>query len=309
MTKIKNVMRFIFCVLLLTSCEINKTYKYVEEVNEIGILGGSSTKTKDPENIKAPNDSVAYFQAYQRFCISQKVYKDVAEAMNTSFTTPTKFYLYNESGEDIAISFYVINKEEREQEIYNDIFSAPNSVKQSMEESKKEEAENFKKTVKIDSQKINELKVFFRIKQDEFSNEEKITYTPKSAPIYINDNGLYCYFQTENGMPSNLRFIFQYYADEWLFFNKILFSIDGKAFEFIPDDTETDNGDGGYIWEWFDEQVKPEDKELINALANAKSAKMRIVGRQYRKERVVTNSQILGIRRTIELYKVMGGQY
>ena len=45
-------------------------------------------------------------------------------------------------------------------------------------------------------------------------------------------------------MPSNLRFRIQYYADDWLF-NKVQFSIDGKAYEYIPSDTERDCGYGG----------------------------------------------------------------
>jgi hypothetical protein len=158
-----------------------------------------------------------------------------------------------------------------------------------------------------DSLKIKELKQFFRIDKDEYSLDGITWYKPKSAPNYINRNGLYCYFQTENNKSSNLRFRLQYYSDEWLFFNKVQFLIDEKPYEYIPSSTETDNGDGGHIWEWFDESVKYEkDKELIHALANAKSAKMKLIGRQYHREKNITKDQIKAIKQCLDLYNAMG---
>ena len=127
--------------------------------------------------------------------------------------------------------------------------------------------------------------------------------------MYTNKNGLYCYFLTEKGVPSNLRFRFQYHAEEWLFFSRIQFSIDGKAYEYIPDDTETDSGNGGKIWEWCDQALRPTDKELFYALANAKSAKIKIIGRQYYNTKEVSQEQIRDIKRAIDLYNAMGGQY
>jgi hypothetical protein len=72
--------------------------------------------------------------------------------------------------------------------------------------------------------------------------------------------------------------------------------------------TETDSGDGGKIWEWFDESVSVSDKQLINALANSKSAKMKLIGRQYFDVKNISQDQIKGIKRTLELYQAMGGK-
>ena len=169
--------------------------------------------------------------------------------------------------------------------------------------------ESFKQTASVDSAKIKELVKGFRQKKDEYSNDNKIWYQPKSSPIYANANGIYCYFCTENGVPSNLRFRLQYYADDWLFFKSVRFSIDGKAYEYTPMKTETDSGDGDYIWEWFDESLSDTDKDLIYALSNAKNAKMKLDGRQYYKEKGISQEQINSIKKTLDLYQAMGGQY
>lgn len=242
----------------LTSCD--KSYKYVEKVSEESILGGTDIKEKDEETIKAKDDSTAYLEAFKKFCISVKVNKDMAQSMGKTYSTPLSFKLLNDKGIDITNTTLFANRTQREKEIEEQIFSMKNSIQDAVDNNKKEKTEEFKQTAKIDSAKIKELKQFFRVRKDEFSTTGKTWYEPKSAPSYTNRNGLYCYFQTENDMPSNLRFRMQYYSDDWLFFSKVQFSIDGKAYEYVPMDTETDSGDGGHIWEWFDESVSKATK-------------------------------------------------
>ena len=303
----KTILSAICVIFLLTSCD--KSYKYVETVNDVSLFGGTIKKDKDPDIIKAPDDTSAYLEAFQRFCISVKVNKDMNTSLGSTYSTPLNFKLFDDKGQDIVSTVSFENKDKREKEIADKIFSLKNTIQESVDNSKKEKEESFKQVAIIDSSKINELSKYFRRKKDEYSNENKIWYEPKSSPNYTNANGLYCYFNTENGMPSNLRFRLQYYADDWLFFKTVNFSIDGKAYKFIPKKTETDSGNGGYIWEWFDESIIESDKELIQALANAKNAKMKLEGRQYYKEKTITQEQIIGIKRTIDLYKAMGGQF
>jgi hypothetical protein len=294
---------------VFTSCDNKKSYKYVEVVEEESILGGTDTKEKDSRTIKEATDSAAYLEAYQLFCISLKVNRDMKQSLGKVYSTPTKFKLYNDKGSEITNTVFFADKDKREKEIEESVFSVKNTIQEAVDKNKQEKVETFKQTATVDSTKTKNLEKFFRIKADEFSNDNKKWYKPKSSPIYTNANGIYCYFQTENGMPSNLRFRLQYYSDDWLFFKQVQFSIDGKAYDYIPLNTETDSGNGGYIWEWFDESVSASDKELINALANAKSAKMKLIGRQYYDTKSISQEQINSFKRTIELYESLGGQW
>lgn len=302
----KKYFVFLLILGLLSSC--NKSYKYVETVQEESILGGTETKDSEEKIIKAPNDSTAYLEAYKQFCISSKISKDMKQSLGKIFSTPLSFKLYNDKEEDITNTTLFVSRAKQEKEIEKRISSMENSIQRAVDENKKEETENFKKTVKIDSTKIKKLEKYFRKRKDEFSNTGKTWYEPKSAPAFVNRNALYCYFQAENGMPSNLRFRLQYFSDEWLFVQKVQFSIDGKAYDYVPSKTETDNGDGD-IWEWFDESVNTSDKDLLTALANAKKAKMKLLGRQYFEIKPITQDQILNIKRTIEFYLAMGGKF
>lgn len=294
--------------LLSTSCV--KSYKYVEKVSRVKLLGGIEIEENEAKTIKAKDDSTAYVEAFRQFCLSVKVHKEMlqSKAFGDYSTTPISFKLLNENEEDITSSIIFANKFQLEKEIENQVFSTKNSVQESLNNNNKENIEKFKKTSKIDLVKVKELKKYFIVQKDEFSKTNLTWYKPKTAPKYSNQNGLYCYFQTENNIPSNLRFRLQYYSDEWLFFNRVQFSIDGKAYEYVPLNTETDNGDGGYIWEWFDESITNSDKDLISALSNAKSAKMKLIGRQYFDIRTISKDQIKNIKRTLDLYKEMGGK-
>ena len=154
----------------------------------------------------------------------------------------------------------------------------------------------------IDSSKIKELKSLFKHKKDEFSESQTEWITPIASAKYRNENGIYCYFS-----KNNLRFVFQYHSDDWLFINKCQFLIDDKPFTYIPDQMKRDNDETG-ITEWFDDNVNEnsETKKLINALANAKTAKVRLNGDSYYHVTNITSKQIKSIKNTLEYYKALG---
>ena len=73
----KKILLLISAIVLLTSCENEKKYRYIETVRELSIVGGPSTKEKDEKIISAQTDSAAYIEAYRHFCISQKAYSEL----------------------------------------------------------------------------------------------------------------------------------------------------------------------------------------------------------------------------------------
>ncbi len=159
------------------------------------------------------------------------------------------------------------------------------------------------KRLPIDSSKIKKLKQFFDFKSDEFSEDKTTWTTPKSAPRYRNRNGTYCYFS-----PDNLRFVFQYHKDDWLFFSKCTFLIDGETFEYTPNEVKRDNDESG-ITEWFDEGVDDTNKDIIEAFAKAKTAKVKLIGDNYVDIIMISKNELLGFKRTLEYYKALGYQF
>lgn len=302
----KKVILLVSATIILSACnmQVKQNYKYVERVREQSVLGGSSIKEKEEKTISASSDSAAYLEAYKEYCISLKIYNDMRkEGMGQYLDIPIGFKLYNSDGEDIT-DIYFNSKLTEEEAIESSILAMDNVVKRSNNSNPAKVEES-----KIDSVKIKELLPFFKVKKDEFDPNGKTWFEPKSAPQYTNRNGIYLYFAAQNGKVAALRFRVQYYSDDWLFFKKVQFSIDEKAYEYIPSNTETDCGNGGKIWEWFDEALTGSDRDLIYALVEAKSAKMKFIGRQYYDIKTITRNQISDMKRALELYRAMGGTY
>ncbi len=160
---------------------------------------------------------------------------------------------------------------------------------------------------------IKKNQPLFIIKKDEFSNKSWVE--PKTAPRYRNRNGVYAYFAMEDGRAYNFRFVYQYYADDWLFIRNMIFNIDDENITVVPN-METDCGDGGMIWEWCDVHVSGGDSAsvdineyFIRKIANAKSVKVKMNGRQYYDTRTLTKAQLQSIKDTYDYYCALGGTF
>lgn len=158
---------------------------------------------------------------------------------------------------------------------------------------------------------IASLKPKFTEKKDEFSNTTWVE--PVSAPKYRNRNGVYCYFAVENGKARNFRFVYQYYADDWLFIDNMIFNFDGELNVTIEPDMETDCS-GGKIWEWCDEAVRAEGNNNLNEafivrLMLSKTVKVKMNGSKYYDTRTLTDAQIKAIKEAYDYFIALGGQF
>jgi len=289
-------IRLLLFFVLLNSCDsiTKKKYTLLLHSKEKGILGIGIDYKTDSSVLEYESDSAAYFYGKLRYQIGVEFNKV------TNLGTETyDFEVLNEQRENIK---YKLNAESIADMDKRAIEAAKKSGKE-LKTNLNKPNENLK--VIEETPQIIELKKKFRIKKDEFDENNIVWYQPKSSPIYRNSNGFYCYFGTKNGSPYVLRIVHQYSSDDWLFIQSYKFSIDGKAYSYTPSDMKTDNG----IWEWSDEVVDSEIKEILNALINCKSAKIRLEGRQYYDTKTITTSQIKSIKETIELYKLIGGDF
>lgn len=295
----RRLVYLIVVVAIISGCSKTRKYKYVETVKEKDLLSDYyHESSKDTDIITASNDSIAYLRAYKKFCISKKVSKDMF-AEGIGYAIPLRFVLYDENDKDVLpyIPQHVLDSIEAH------IMKLESGLGETLSEAKRARQQP------VDSAAIRELSPLFKFDKDEFDPKGKTWIKPKSAPKYVDMNSMYCYFIKDNDGVSNFKIQIQYYSDDWLFIRKYQFSIDGKAYELLPDNVERDNG-GGMIWEWCDVQINTDDeKELIKALSTAKNAKIKFVGDQYHKIKTIKHSELKNIKNTLDLYKAMGGTF
>lgn len=245
---------------------------------------------KDTISIRSKTDSSAFIRAFNTALETHKINKAISNQYDSYKLK--EFQLFNFEGEDITNELQFDGKE-----ILIDSINGLHKLEEKI-------AEESKKT-------INELTPFFNIDRDKFKSGNSSFYKPKSAPIYVNRNAIYFYFQVidERKKAFNLRLRFQYHADDWLFVKKVIFLIDNDDLhEIIPYEVERDNGNGGKIWEWFDEPMNSSDEVFISSLLDANSIEMKIIGSQYSKTKVISNRDLSNLKRSIRLFFAMNGE-
>jgi len=159
----------------------------------------------------------------------------------------------------------------------------------------------------FDTVGFKELISHFNINEDKFDPQGWTWYIPKSAPNSSSEDAIYLYFGVKGRTNGPLRLRVQYHSDDWLFIEKAQFYIKGKAYEFIPRNVQRDND--YEIWEWFDNALTIDNKDLIYALSEAKTAEIKFVGRHYYDIRYVNQTQLSDIKNTLLLYNSFGGNY
>jgi len=158
---------------------------------------------------------------------------------------------------------------------------------------------------KKDSATIAKLKPLFRVEKDEFQDISWVH--GKNEPPYRNSNGFYCYFaEDDNGNVSNFRFVGQYAAEDWIFFKKLTFNIDGKNIDFYPQNLNSDHDTT--IWEWYDDQVDATTFLTLYAISKAKTVKVRFHGQQYYDDKVMSEKSKSNIKNALEYYVARGGK-
>lgn len=135
---------------------------------------------------------------------------------------------------------------------------------------------------------------------------------PKNAVVDNTTNDIYLYF-TEDGQgnPGALRLRVQYYADDPLNYNDMVFQIDGFEYKFRPVNIKRGKGDGIMIWEQSDDELKTADKDLVYALSHCQYwAQLKLHGDDGMNHvKLISKEQIEDFSRTVKLYLLRGGSF
>lgn len=190
--------------------------------------------------------------------------------------------------------------------IYDEIIqSYPTSEEAIIAKQYKAEINNI--LVEAEKQKLKEDSEKYIVKsKDPF--KERTFYSDKRGDKYYMYNRFSLYFSVKDNedKPENLRFIFGYKGDDWLFIDKISFLIkDGEKFT-VHGDFKRDNN-SETVYEWTDVPVNSSLKKFLNAISERKNVLIRFHGDTYSKDFMMNRSQMEGVLNILNLYKEMGG--
>ncbi len=136
-----------------------------------------------------------------------------------------------------------------------------------------------------------------------------VRYLPKGVTMSKTENAFFAYFITDGARVEPLRLRVQYYADDPLQFNDILFTIDGFEYRYRAVSPQRGKGTGRMIWELSDQEVSASEKDLLYALSHAHWVKMYLVGSDGTKHvKLLTETQIRDFYLVLQLYRLLGGR-
>lgn len=134
-------------------------------------------------------------------------------------------------------------------------------------------------------------------------------YHHKSAPQYLNSRSIiepYIGVDKSSGRAF-LRLNITYVADDWLFINRYIISIDGATQEIPVDrfEMKRDNS-GGRIWEWLDKPASDvRTKILLQRIASGDKVVIRYEGRDYRRDRTIPAAEKQMIKDVLTAYEAI----
>ena len=146
-----------------------------------------------------------------------------------------------------------------------------------------------------------------RIVKDDVKNLK--FYYDKTSPKYVNSNGFYLYTGQEAKYDPYLYLEIQYFGSDWLFIQSYFFNIDGETFEITPNygDINTDNDSD--VWEWYNQPANADNVEMIQKIVKSKKTVMRLEGRQYYKDVIISQAQKVALKNVLTVYEGLGGTF
>ena len=86
------------------------------------------------------------------------------------------------------------------------------------------------------------------------------------------------------------------------------FLVDGNTLAIGLREMERDSSSSIGKWEWFDEVMHENTGPLVEAIAKAKTVKIKYIGKQYSSVKIVSAPDIKSIKVALETYKGLGGE-
>ncbi len=133
-------------------------------------------------------------------------------------------------------------------------------------------------------------------------------YYDKGTPKYNNYNSFHLYLGKEKTEKPWLRVKIQYTSDDWLFIKSYVIKTDSNSYTISTSygEVEKDNGSGD-IWEWYDVPMDNRLFKIVKDVINSKTVKLRHNGKQYYKDRTISEKEKQGLQNILDAYEALGG--
>lgn len=169
------------------------------------------------------------------------------------------------------------------------------SAQEKLSADKRAKADELLSTMKLEEDRVRNNKFYYPTGWKHYSDGWAADIKSFVLPyIGINDNDIW------------LRMVCNYTADDWVFFENIIFSVDGKNYykSFNYNDVVRDN-EGGDVWEYVDIEVGESEIDILKAIANSEETIVRFEGDNYYRDITISNGDKKGILDALLVYQLL----
>ena len=207
------------------------------------------------------------------------------------------------SGEKILLAksaYSALTSEEKE--LVTNYANIGTALKQLMKLENAEKERLAEKEKEERKRAFQEAVASLRIQRDKV---EGVTwYKPSTYPYYADSRSYVLPYIGQRGSNTWLRLAFHYTGNDWLFFEKIIITVDGKKFTKTYDyfDVERDNG-GRRVWEWVDISPSNSDIEMLKKIVDSKETIVRFKGDNYHYDFTIGRADKTAINQVLIAYE------
>jgi hypothetical protein len=134
-------------------------------------------------------------------------------------------------------------------------------------------------------------------------------YTPRDVHIGVLECEYYLYFMIDStGTPTQLLLHVQYCADDPLEYVAISFRANDGEYRFATNRPTLKRVKRRYFYETSDTELREDDRALIDALLTGDEVTVRLQGKEMAHVMPLSPRQCENFKRTITLYRRMGGR-
>ena len=262
-------------------------------------LGNMAVNSSNYNDAKGFIEKQAWEQAHNSLIAIKSNYKDKNELLKE---VDYNYYLklgdvaFNGKNYNDALNNYNKAKTGFKDDVIAEKIKNTNTA---IENKKKEDAQIAEALKKERNQAIANLKSKMRTNYDKVENTT--WYYDKTSPVYANSNAAYIYMGHKDN-TNWIRLRLTYAGSDWIFFNKIIFIVDGQRYEKYFGDfgTTREVVMGGGVYETVDLPYEG-NEVLIYDMAHSKNTTIRFTGQKY-VDRTLTSTQKQAMQRILDLY-------
>ncbi|MBR5640224.1 MAG: hypothetical protein IKW83_10935 [Muribaculaceae bacterium] len=139
---------------------------------------------------------------------------------------------------------------------------------------------------------------------------EGIRYIPKNVRFGNNSNEVFFYFvKPQNGSVGKLRLRIQLYADMYVKFKAVEFTINDNKYRINSSNVKRSKVKGKFVSEIFDESLSYSDRDFIYAITHCNYAEVRLLGETFNHVIPLSSKQLDDLSNSYKLYIKSGGNF